>query len=113
MGKGRGEKYPAFGPPLTPYPLTPPYPLLPLAFQWEGGLRGVRGLQQGYGVREQTTVEAGKTRQGQGVKQEIECTYKQLFDINIYKSSYQLLKSNPGKMTKGTDNETLDGFSLE
>lgn len=46
------------------------------------------------------------------IKQEIECTYKQLFDINIYKSAYQTLKSNPGNMTKGADNETLDGISL-
>ena len=42
----------------------------------------------------------------------IECTYRQLFDIDIYKSAYQILKSNPGNMTKGTDNETLDGISL-
>ena len=43
----------------------------------------------------------------------IECSYKQLFDINIYKSAYQQLKSNPGYFTEGTDNETLDGISLE
>jgi hypothetical protein len=43
----------------------------------------------------------------------IECSYKQLFDINIYKSAYQKLKSNPGNLTEGTDNETLDGISLE
>lgn len=46
------------------------------------------------------------------VNQEIECSYKQLFDINIYKSAYQTLKSKPGNMTKGADNETLDGISL-
>jgi len=43
----------------------------------------------------------------------IECSYKQLFDINIYKSAYQKLKSNPGNQSEGTDNETLDGISLE
>ena len=43
----------------------------------------------------------------------IECSYKQLFDINIYKSAYQKLKSNPGNMTEGTENETLDGISVE
>jgi hypothetical protein len=43
----------------------------------------------------------------------IECSYKQLFDINIYKSAYQQLKSNPGNLIEGTDNETLDGISLE
>ena len=43
----------------------------------------------------------------------IECSYKQLFDINIYKSAYQKLKSNPGNMTEGTDNETLDRISVE
>lgn len=43
----------------------------------------------------------------------IECSYKQLFDINIYKSAYQKLKSNPGNMSEATDNETLDGISLE
>jgi retron-type reverse transcriptase len=43
----------------------------------------------------------------------IECSYKQLFDINIYKSAYQQLKSNPDYFTEGTDNETLDGISLE
>lgn len=46
------------------------------------------------------------------ISQEIECSYRQLFDINIYKSAYQTLKSNPGNMTKGTDDETLDGISL-
>lgn len=43
---------------------------------------------------------------------QIECSYEQLFDINIYKSAYQKLNSNPGNMTKGTDNETLDEISL-
>jgi len=43
----------------------------------------------------------------------IECSYKQLFDINIYKSAYQKLQSNPGNQTEGTDNETLEGITLE
>jgi nicotine oxidoreductase len=51
------------------------------------------------------------------IKQEIECSYKQLFDINIFKSAYQILKSNQGNMTFGlaTDQETLDGlgYSLD
>ena len=42
----------------------------------------------------------------------LECTYKQLFDIEIYKSAYQLLKSKPGNMTPGADKETLDNISL-
>jgi hypothetical protein len=47
------------------------------------------------------------------IKQDIEISYKQLFDIEIYKSAYQSLKSKPGNMTPGTDKETLDGISLK
>lgn len=47
------------------------------------------------------------------VKHPIEVTYKQLFDINIYKESYDVLKSKPGNMTPGTDNYTLDGISKD
>ena len=51
------------------------------------------------------------------IKQEIECSYKQLFDINIFKSAYHILKSNPGmpspNMSKSTDNKTLDGRAQE
>jgi retron-type reverse transcriptase len=36
-----------------------------------------------------------------------------LFDINIYKSAYQKLTSNPGNNTEGTDKKILDGISLE
>lgn len=46
------------------------------------------------------------------IKQDIELTYKQLFDVNIYKAAYQSLKSKPGKLTPGIDNETLDAISL-
>jgi hypothetical protein len=48
-----------------------------------------------------------------GLSVAIECSYKQLFDLNIYKSAYQQLKSKPGNKTDGTDNETLEGISLE
>lgn len=40
-------------------------------------------------------------------------TYEQLLDINIWRAAYQKLKSNPGNMTPGTDNQTLDGTSLK
>lgn len=46
------------------------------------------------------------------IKQDIELSYKQLFDINIYKAAYLTLKSKPGNMTPGTDKETLDAISL-
>ena len=46
------------------------------------------------------------------IKQDIELSYKQLFDINIFKTAYQTLKSKPGNMTPGTDKETLDAISI-
>ena len=54
-----------------------------------------------------------KQRMKLEIKQDIEISYKQLFDIEIYKSAYQSLKSKPGNMTPGTDKETLDGISLK
>lgn len=42
---------------------------------------------------------------------EIRCTYNQLFDIELYKTAYTKLKSNPGNMTPGADEFTLDGVS--
>lgn len=44
---------------------------------------------------------------------EIRCTYNQLFDIDLYKTAYTKLKSNPGNMTPGTDDLTLDGISKD
>jgi nicotine oxidoreductase len=40
-------------------------------------------------------------------------TYNKLFDKNIYIQAYDKIRSNPGNMTPGTDEETLDKFSLE
>jgi nicotine oxidoreductase len=37
---------------------------------------------------------------------------KPLSEIDIYKKAYDILKSNPGNMTNGTDNLTIDGTSL-
>jgi len=37
--------------------------------------------------------------------------YKHLFIPQIYKDAYSKIKSKPGNMTPGVDNETLDGFS--
>jgi hypothetical protein len=42
-------------------------------------------------------------------KREIECSYKQLFDINIYKTAYLILQS---KSTLEVNKESLDGISL-
>jgi len=47
------------------------------------------------------------------IKQDIEISYKQLFELDIYKSAYLSLKSKPGNMTLGTDKETLDGISIQ
>jgi group II intron reverse transcriptase/maturase len=47
------------------------------------------------------------------VIREIECSYKQLFNMDIYKSAYQKLRSKPGNMTPGVDSETLDGISKQ
>jgi len=54
-----------------------------------------------------------KQKMNPEIKQEIEVTYKQLFEIDLYKSAYQSLKSKPGNMTPGTDKETLDGISIQ
>lgn len=45
------------------------------------------------------------------VIREVECSYKQLFNMDIYKSAYQKLRSKPGNMTPRSDSETLDGIS--
>jgi len=47
------------------------------------------------------------------VKGEIECSYRQLFDIDIYKEAYLKVRANAGNMSPGVDKETLDGISLE
>ena len=41
----------------------------------------------------------------------IECSYEQLYDKTLLIESYNIIKSNPGNMTKGIDNNTLDGIS--
>jgi group II intron reverse transcriptase/maturase len=47
------------------------------------------------------------------INQDLEVSYKQLFEIDLYKSAYQSLKSKSGNMTPGTDKETLDGISIQ
>uniref|UniRef100_UPI0023F1FF6A reverse transcriptase n=1 Tax=Cyathus jiayuguanensis TaxID=380660 RepID=UPI0023F1FF6A len=58
------------------------------------------------------TTKAGKAEELE-VKREIECSYNQLFIVDIFKSAYQKLRSKPGNMTPGVDKENLDGISLD
>src|SRR5438876_12097587 len=39
--------------------------------------------------------------------------YRLLYKEDLYILAYERIKSKPGNMTPGTDEETLDGFSLE
>ena len=39
--------------------------------------------------------------------------YRLLYQEDLYIVAYERIKSKPGNMTPGTDEETLDGFSLE
>jgi retron-type reverse transcriptase len=39
--------------------------------------------------------------------------YRLMLDKGMYVLAYERLKSNPGNMTPGTNDETLDGFSEE
>jgi group II intron reverse transcriptase/maturase len=39
--------------------------------------------------------------------------YRLLFKPDLYEVAYERVKSEPGNMTPGTDNETLDGFSKD
>src|SRR5712692_9780659 len=39
--------------------------------------------------------------------------YRLLYQEDLYIVAYERMKSKPGNMTPGTDEETLDGFSLE
>jgi len=39
--------------------------------------------------------------------------YDLMYQKVLYKRAYERLKSKPGNMTHGTDQETLDGFSME
>jgi retron-type reverse transcriptase len=48
------------------------------------------------------------------IKNEESCIkYNQLFKESVYEKAYEQIKSNPGNMTPGSDNETLDGISKE
>ena len=38
--------------------------------------------------------------------------YRQLFNVNMYLGAYAKLYPNRGALTKGTDDETIDGMSL-
>lgn len=46
-------------------------------------------------------------------KMPIEISYKQLCNQEFLEYSYELIKSNPGNMSPGSDNITLDGISKE
>src|SRR5260221_8445881 len=39
--------------------------------------------------------------------------YRLLYRADLYIIAYERIKSKPGNMTPGTDEETLDGFSVE
>ncbi len=39
--------------------------------------------------------------------------YRLMYREDLYRVAYERIKSKPGNMTPGTDEETLDGFSLE
>src|SRR5258708_1681112 len=38
--------------------------------------------------------------------------YRLMYKQDLYILAYERIKSHPGNMTPGTDDETLDGFSL-
>ena len=42
-----------------------------------------------------------------------EDVYRLMYKEDVYMLAYERIKSKPGNMTPGTDEETLDGFSLE
>jgi hypothetical protein len=42
----------------------------------------------------------------------LEHVYRMLFNKNLYLTAYGKLYRNQGAMTKGPDNETVDGMSL-
>src|SRR5262245_2551076 len=39
--------------------------------------------------------------------------YRLLYKFDLYELAYERIKSNPGNMTAGVDNTTLDGFSFD
>ena len=39
--------------------------------------------------------------------------YRLLYNEELYLTAYQSIYSNDGSMTKGTDNQTVDGMSVE
>lgn len=60
--------------------------------------------------RNYTTASTDK-KTPSGKRLTISPTYEEMFDMNIWKSAYHKIKSNPGNMTPGTDDMTLDGTS--
>ncbi|WP_114946279.1 reverse transcriptase domain-containing protein [Microvirga calopogonii] len=39
--------------------------------------------------------------------------YRLMYEPDLYIAAYENIKSSPGNMTAGTDNETIDGFSMK
>jgi hypothetical protein len=73
-------------------------------------------------VSEDAASETRRNVQGMKMNEQLSSTlnfensigqYQGLFDDQIYKIAYEHLKSKPGNMTPGTDEETLDGISVE
>lgn len=88
---------------------------------------------QGFNYSLSTGIAGGGTKRGQHKKKKKEVKkfknliernkkfpnwinheiYSLLFEKELYILAYEKIKSKPGNMTKGTDNKTLDEFSIE
>jgi len=64
-------------------------------------------------MRNPQNVLINLTKHSKDTNYKYERLYRILFNGNMYLIAYQKIYANVGNMTKGTDNKTIDGMSLE
>ncbi len=64
-------------------------------------------------MRNPQNVLINLTKHSKDTNYKYERLYRILFNENMYLTAYQEIYANEGNMTKGTDNKTIDGMSLE
>jgi len=65
-------------------------------------------------MSQETFMRLEHLRQRNSDREWVNCdVYRLMYKEDLYILAYERIKSKPGNMTPGTDEETLDGFSLE
>ncbi|MGG3805783.1 reverse transcriptase domain-containing protein [Metabacillus fastidiosus] len=64
-------------------------------------------------MRNQKIVLDNLAKQSRRGSYHFERLYRNLYNLEFYLIAYEKIQANGGALTRGTDNETIDGFSLE